>query len=282
MRGKKIALADGVGYNICTSPKFEVKKEPNMARYEKLFPVVDSPANSFGAVQRYLESKGYKYRDRDGEQVFQKGDGVWVAARFIKVTYRENRVCLEAWIDAMGAEQGLDGFVGAAVKKPLKKEVMEIEQILSSQNPDYVPGQVPNEAPVAAAAPAPQPTKVQLPGNITKKEYFEKYAGESFYRDLKVAAITSYVCAGLNAIISLVLWPFGLIDSVVVAILALCMHLYKNKGCAIAILAYAGCSTLIGLINTGVFSGYLGLAAGVIAVIAFVNAEKRYKKLTGR
>lgn len=253
-----------------------------MARYEKILPIVDSPASSFGKVQQKLESKKYKYRNRDGELVFQKGDGVWVAARFIKVTYRENEVCLEAWVDAMGAEQGLDGFVASAVKKPLKKDVAEVEKILGCPNPDYVPGQASNEVPAAAEKPTPQPVSAQIPGNITKKEYFEKYAGESFYRDLKISAIVAYICAGLNAVISIVMSPFGLIDSVILFTLALCMHLCKSKGCAIAILAYAGFSMLVGLIFSGLLGGWLCLAAGITAVIAFVNAEKRYKKLTGQ
>ena len=253
-----------------------------MGRYEKQFPMVESQAASFGRIRQNLESKKYRYRNRDGEQLFQKGDGIWVAARFIKVTYGENGVHLEAWIDAMGAEQGLDGFVGAAVKKPLKKDVMEIEKILSCPDPNYVPNQFSAAEPVAPVNPVSQPESVGVPAGITKKEYFEKYAGESFYRDLKISAITAYVCAGLNAIISILLWPIGLLDSVVVFVLALCMHMLKSKGCAIAILAYGAFAMLLGLVLTGSFGGWLCLAAGVTAVITFVNAEKRYKKLTGR
>lgn len=114
-----------------------------MARYQKVFPMVDTQASTFAQIQQYLSQKGFRYKNRDGEPVFQKGDGIWAAARFIKVSYYGNFVRLEAWVDAMGAEQDLEGFVASAVKKPLKKIVAQLEEILTRPSVGYVPQEEP-------------------------------------------------------------------------------------------------------------------------------------------
>ena len=41
-------------------------------------------------------------------------------------------------------------------------------------------------------------------------------------------------------------------------------------------------SVLLGLIVNGTLGGWLWIAAGATAVIAFANAEKRYKQLTNK
>lgn len=238
--------------------------------------MVEAQENSFGKIQQYLKSKGFKYRTRDGEQLFQKGDGVWVAAKFIKVTYYNNVAYVEAWIDAMGQEQALEGFVGSAAKKPLKKIVAEVENILNQPDPNYIPAEATGEE----ISSAPPVQKVELPEGITKKEYFKKYAGESFYRDVKIAAIVAYICAGINAVVSLLAAPVGLIDSVIFLGLALGMHIAKSKACAIGMLAYSIFVVLVGLVINGAFGGWLWVVAGVTAAIVFRNAEKRYKELT--
>lgn len=251
-----------------------------MARYVKTIPMKDVMENSFSRIRQYLESKKFKYRTRDGEQLFQKGDGVWVAASFVKVTYAGGFARVEAWIDAMGAEQNLDGFVGCAAKKPLKKIVERVEEILNTPNPNFVPGEQKVEQPVIQQEQVPNQTAARLPEGISKQEYFKKYASESFYRDVKIAAIIGYVCAGLNAAVSILVSLFGLLDSVIFLALVLGMHLKKSKGCAIAITVYAAFSMVMGLVFTGTVSGWLWLVVGVTSLIAFKNAEKRYKALT--
>lgn len=252
-----------------------------MPRYQNILPMVDSRENSFEKIRQLLDSKKFKYRTRDGEQVFQKGDGVWVAASFIKVTYENGFARVEGWIDAMGAEQNLEGFVGCAAKKPLKKMVEQVEAILRVPNPDYVPGEQTLEERPAAPCEQPQ-TAVRLPEGISKKEYFQKYAKESFYRDIKITAIIGYICAGISAVASIVINLLGLVDSVIFLALVLGMHLKKSKGCAIAITVYAVFCMIMGLVLTGMISGWMWLVVGIVSLIAFNNAEKRFKQLTGQ
>lgn len=80
--------------------------------------------------------------------------------------------------------------------------------------------------------------------------------------------------------ISLLVSPFGLIDSVVFLALTLGMHLGKSKGCAIGMLVYAIFTVIAGLVAYGTFGGWLWIIAGVNALIVFNNADKRYKELT--
>ena len=277
-----------------------------MARYTKVFPMVDSQANSFAKIQQLMQSKGYKYLNYNGEQIFQKGDGFWVLAKCAKVTYFNNFVRLEAWVVNTGAELDLEGFVGAAGKKPLKKVVAEMETILQTPGVGYVPEAQP-EAP-AADAPATycancgaviapggvfcpgcglgvgEKTKVDpvLPEGITKREYYKNYADDSFKRQLKGSAILCYIVAGVTALMAVLINPLSLLDAIIVLGLGLGMHLGRSKVCAYIILIYSILSTLITLISTGTFGGWLLILAGVYAVITFSKGDKRFKELTGQ
>ena len=251
-----------------------------MARYVQVFPIVDAPAVTFERIRSFLASKKFTYRVRDGEQLFQKGDGVWVAPSFIKVAYGPNEVLLEAWIDALGQEQNLDGFVGSAAKKPLKKVVKQVEEILKKPGENYV------HVPVEVAAPAQSAEVSQkadaqsaAPAVIpSKKEYLRHHAPESFYTNIRINSIIAYVLCGIAGF-SALLNPFGWIDVFIYLGLTLGMHLRKSKGCAIGILIYAIFGTVVNLIVNHMLMGWAWLVIGIYSLIVFNNAEKRYKEL---
>lgn len=248
-----------------------------MARYLKDFPMVDTPENTYGEITRYLISQKFVPRNRDGENLFQKGKGFWVAPSFVKVTYFGNIVRLEAWIDAFGEEQGLDGFVGVAAKKPLKKVVACVEQILQRPGVGFVPEEYRNPAVDTQSFASPHPETVQaMPAS--KKEYFQKYAGESFYMNLRVNAILGYILCGLS-LMSLLINPYAIFDTIIYLALVLGMHLGKSKGCAIVITIYAAIWMVVGLIQTGALAGWGWLIVGIYSWILFHNAEKRYRKM---
>ena len=264
-----------------------------MARYEKVLPLVDSRDNTFPLIQSLMTSKGYKYEVVDGENVFRKGDGFWVIARYLKITYAPDVVCIQAWINNTGMEMGLEGFVGSAAKKPLRKLVDQVEAILSKPAEGFEPVAVERAEFCAVCGTAvgfdgicPKcalaEKAAQLPQNITLQEYFKNYAGDVFAKGVKTAAILGYVCAGLNAVISVLIAPIGLLESVIFLGLTLGMHLGRNKLCAIGMLVYAALSVLLSIVINGAFGGWLWLVAGIVALINFSNAEKRYKELTGK
>ena len=249
-----------------------------MARYIKEFPMVDYQENTYGEITKYLASQKFEYRHRDGEQLFQKGKGFWAAPSFVKVTYSHDSVRLEAWIDAFGDEQGLDGFVGMAVKKPLRKVVTKVEEILQKPGVDYVPQEIEEAQTEEATAETVTEAPQVIP--TSKKEYYKKHAGESFYYNLRITAIVGYVLCGLSAL-TLLANPFGIIDLAVYLTLVLCMHIGKSKGCAIAITIYAACSMVLVLVSTGTLGGWGWLVVGIYSWIIFNNADKRYKKMLG-
>lgn len=251
-----------------------------MARYVQVFPIVDAPVSSFEQIRRYLTSKKFTYRVRDGEQLFQKGDGVWVAPSFIKVAYGPNEVLLEAWIDALGQEQDLEGFVGSAAKKPLKKVVKQVEEILKKPGENYV------HVPIEVAAPAQSAeasreadAQPAAPAIIpSKKEYLRHHAPESFYTNIRINSIIAYILCGISGLTALAN-PFALVDVAIYLGLTLGMHLRKSKGCAIGILVYAIFGTVVNLIVNHMLVGWAWLVIGIYSLIVFNNAEKRYKEL---
>ena len=280
-----------------------------MARYQKIYPQIDTAENTFNQIYQYLISKGFKYVTYDGQQLFQKGKGIWVAPRFVKVTYLPGFVQVEAWIEAFGTEQGLEGFVGSAAKGPIKKAAAFIETVLTRPGTNYVPEQQPAAPQTEQGAPAfcakcatalvqggkfcpkcGHPVGVPVVGGglentipagevVSKKEFRKKYAGEKFKRELRVAAIIAYIMVGINTLVAVLLNPFGLIDSAILLGLTLGMHLGRSKGCAIAILAYSIFSSIIGLVSSGALVGWVWIAVGVSAVILFANTDKRYQEL---
>lgn len=252
-----------------------------MARYIQEFPIVEYPEKSYAEIANYLTSQKFEQKNRDGEVVFQKGDGVWLAAGFVKVSYSADTARVEAWIDVLGEDQDLEGFVGSAAKKPLKKNVTQVEYILQRANPEYLERKVEG---IPAAEPmdwkcAPQQELKELPAS--KKEFYEKYAGEGFYRNLKINAIIGYVLCGIGALTAL-LNPYGWIDVAIYLALLLGMHLKKSKLCAIGITIYAVLGVAVNLVLNALFAGYLWLIVGIYSVILFNKADKRYKDMMGK
>jgi hypothetical protein len=153
------------------------KRGDFMARYISILPMNRDPEISFSAIHQHLSLEGYKYKSYHGEDVFQKGNGIVMAPTFIKVTYLEYAVRLEAWMKyaivpgVYMSEIGLNSVVGTAVKGSMRKNIGWIEQYLggnpcmpggfcgcdSDQMPAY--GVVPagNPVPMSVEPPAMPP-----------------------------------------------------------------------------------------------------------------------------
>lgn len=248
-----------------------------MARYIKELLMVDYRENTEAELRRFLISQKFEERVRDGEKLFQKGKGFWVAPAFVKVSYERSTVRVEAWIDAFGEEQNLEGFVGCAVKNPLKKIVAQMETILQKPGADYVPDayeEVTYEPEILAQPEEPQKAPP------SKKVYFQYLAPESFYSNLKTTSICAYVMCGIS-LLTVLVNVSALIDVAICLGLTLGMHIKKSKGCAIGILIYSIINLVVYLVATGSLGGWAWLVVGIYAVLLFHNTEKRYKEKYG-
>ena len=109
-----------------------------MPRYINEFPTTKTPEQIGAITNQYLTAEGFGLKDYDGGiQVWQKGIGLVAAPQFVLVLVGSGTVRVEAWIKlsvlpgVYGDEMNLDGFVGIAVKKPLKKRVEELVRRLA-------------------------------------------------------------------------------------------------------------------------------------------------------
>ena len=115
---------------------------------------------------------------------------------------------------------------------------------------------------------------------MSRKEFVERYAQPSLKTSITSIAILCYVCAGLTFLVSCLTNPFGIIDALLLAGLALGMHLAKSKVCAILILVLSIIEVIASLI-VGAFP-FLWLIAGISAVVTFSKIDKQYKQFLNR
>lgn len=115
---------------------------------------------------------------------------------------------------------------------------------------------------------------------VSRKEFVERYAQPSLKTSITSIAILCYVCAGLTFLVSCLTNPFGIIDALLLAGLALGMHLAKSKVCAILILVLSIVEVIASLM-VGAFP-ILWLIAGIAAVVTFSKIDKQYKQFLNR
>lgn len=125
-----------------------------MARTVQVFQMAYLPDALFNDIHAYLLSEGYKYVQYHNENVFKKGKGLMSGPTFIKVSFQNNAVYLEAWLKfavlpgVYAGESGLDGVMGAAVKGPLMRRFAYIESMIRQYAGDPVfGGAYPPQAP---------------------------------------------------------------------------------------------------------------------------------------
>ena len=109
-----------------------------MSRYESVFQITQPQQALFPQIRRYLELEGYDYTNYKGEDLFKKGVGIVSAPSFVSVSFPGNMIRIQAFIKfaylpgVYGDDMDLEGFTGVAVKKPLKRRVERIEQMVAS------------------------------------------------------------------------------------------------------------------------------------------------------
>lgn len=122
-----------------------------MARYIKDFEVAVPQETVFNSVYQYLLSEGYEYTQYENEPVFKKGMGIMSSPTFIKISFSNNIVRLEAWVKyalfpgVYVGEFGITGFFLWAVKAFLQPRVATIEQMLWQYSPSVMAAAAQNQ-----------------------------------------------------------------------------------------------------------------------------------------
>lgn len=126
---------------------------------------IPHPEDFFQYVtQDYFAKEGFTYIQYKGENVWKKGTGFLTAPQFIKVTYQNGWVHLEAWMKyailpgVYCGEMGLTGAWGFAIKDVLRGRVNTLMSLLSQPPLQGAPMQ---GAPVMQTVPAGEAPTVQ-------------------------------------------------------------------------------------------------------------------------
>lgn len=258
-----------------------------MARYTKDFPLLEDPNISFTDIYNYLIQEGYDYEERDGENVFRKGNGWVTAPTFVKVAYGPNYVRLESWIKmailpgVFVGEYGMDGFVGFAGKGNMKKAVKWIEQRLSYGQPAQPAYEQPAYAQAAYQDYAQNYAGGQeLPydQDISKGDYRRHYASPKFYKDMRSMGIFGYVLCVIGLVSLLISGPIALVDTAIQLGLVLGCHLGKSKGCSIALICYGVFNVVVGLAVSQTPTGWGWLVLGIGFFNVINKVDKEYKQ----
>lgn len=163
-----------------------------MAKHVIEYTLNTDPQRVFDFVDQYLTSEGYRYREYQGENVFQKGRGWLCAPSFFKFTFIDNKMILETWMKyallpgVYVGEIGLTGPVGAFVKGPWKRRLKEIimtlqQFVVDDSDPSGGAG-VPDGPPIRSGVDEPPVTTAVDPINSYSSITCESgmYKGASF------------------------------------------------------------------------------------------------------
>lgn len=253
-----------------------------MARHIQEFPLREDPNSSFAAIYYHLLEEGYTYQEINGENVFKKGNGWITAPTFVKVSYSQNTVLLEAWIKLallpglFVGEYGLGGFVGAAAKGNMKRAIRWIDQRLGGAVPVVQPVY---QQPMAAASESQSSRNLPQGQYVSIQEYRCNYTSDQFKKDIRNLGIVGYVLCGIGLINFLFSGPLAIIDTALQLGTTLGCHLKKSKGCAVALIAYGVMNLVVGLALAGTPTGWGWLALGIGFYNTINKVDKEYKAL---
>lgn len=97
--------------------------------------VLNQPADFVEFLMNdYLTKNGFLHVTRKGEQVWKEGDGFLTMARFLKYSYENGMLHLEAWTGVF-RESALTGFVGSLPKKFYRESLEELIRLLHQPIP---------------------------------------------------------------------------------------------------------------------------------------------------
>lgn len=113
----------------------------------------------FFMMNDWLQKNSFKASTWKGESVYRRGDGFFEGFRYLKYSYENGTIHLEAWMKGpFGGEQGLTGAWGWAIKAGYKSSIEQLITLLQQSIPQPV-----NPAPNADGTPSAAPVQNVVP-----------------------------------------------------------------------------------------------------------------------
>lgn len=108
-----------------------------MARYVKDL-VLNKPADFVSFIMNdYLQKNQFIMSDFKGEPAYRAGDAMMEGYKFLKWSYQNGTLHLEAWLKSpTGKEMDFNGFVAALQKKPYKDSLEQLYTVLQQNVPE--------------------------------------------------------------------------------------------------------------------------------------------------
>ncbi len=104
---------------------------------------INKPADFVTFIMNdYLSKNGFTQKQVKGEWVWQEGIGMLSVPKFLKYSYENGVLHLEAWIKTAwlpgvyGKDQDLEGFTAAVPKQSYKKEISTLIDVLYQPIPE--------------------------------------------------------------------------------------------------------------------------------------------------
>lgn len=107
-----------------------------MSRYIKEYKLNGDINSVMNFTNQFFMSNGFVFKEYHGEQVYQKGTGLMVGPKFVKINLNGDVLHFEAWVKfailpgVYSGEMDLEGTAGIATKKPLKTIMLGFENRL--------------------------------------------------------------------------------------------------------------------------------------------------------
>ena len=89
----------------------------------------------------FFNKEGFEYKEIKGETAWKYGNGLLTCPQFIKISYQNGTLTIEAWLKfallpgVYAGEMGLKGFVGAIPKSALKSKIDQLIYLLNQEIP---------------------------------------------------------------------------------------------------------------------------------------------------
>ena len=202
----------------------------------------------------FLVKNGYAQKQVNGEWVWQDGIGMVSAPKFLKYSYQNGVIHLEAWLKTAwlpgvyGKDMDFTGAVGALIKQSYKKEIDNLIMLLNQPLPSDVQyGQIPgmNAQPGVDGQPA-RPILVKGVDNSKK-------------------AITGFVC-------SLIACPVGFF---LIPIIGLILGIFGIVSCTKALKSSRRGLAIAGLV-LGILAIILAVTMWILNIIAITSGVYGY------